>query len=320
MKQTKSLALITAFLLAVAALWACSAPSSEKEAGVITVRVVTTQNFGQELMFDETLEVLPGTSAMAALIKVAEVETAYGGGFVNAINGVRSGSTGSQSMKMDWFFYVNGIQASIGALDYELHDGDIQHWDFRDWSFHHFIPAIVGDFPEPFRHGYGGKTSPTIIVYANGLRGDAEDLENRLAQLSIGDVSIKRLSELSENEKESCNLLLLGTMDCQHISELNQAWNRLGFFAYFKNGNLVVLNTEGEVVAKYGAGVGLIQATQNPWNPKGIGACESVVWLVSGTDEAGVKDAIHALVNRYTEFQYAYAAVVANGEIIKVPQ
>ncbi|GAI85551.1 unnamed protein product, partial [marine sediment metagenome] len=36
----------------------------------------------------------------------------------------------------------------------------------------------------------------------------------------------------------------------------------------------------------------LIQATQNPWNPKGIGACENVVWLVSGTDEAGVKDAI----------------------------
>jgi len=320
MKQTKSLALITAFLLAVAALCACSAPSSEKEAGVITVRVVTTQNFGQELMFDETLEVLPGTSAMAALIKVAEVETAYGGGFVNAINGVRSGSTGSQSMKMDWFFYVNGIQASIGALDYELYDGDIQHWDFRDWSFHHFIPAIVGDFPEPFRHGYGGKTSPTIIVYANGLRGDAEDLENRLAQLSIGDVSIKRLSELSENEKESRNLLLLGTMDCQHISELNQVWNRLGFFAHFKNGNLVVLNTEGEVVTNYGAGVGLIQATQNPWNPKGIGACENVVWLVSGTDEAGVKDAIHALVNRYTEFQYACAVVVANGEIIKVPQ
>jgi len=108
MKQTKSLALITAFLLAVAALCACSAPSSEKEAGVITARVVTTQNFGQELMLDEALEVLPGTSAMAALIKVAEVETAYGGGFVNAINGVRSGSTGSQSMKMDWFFYVNG--------------------------------------------------------------------------------------------------------------------------------------------------------------------------------------------------------------------
>jgi len=320
MKWNKLLVLVTALLLVMAALSACSSPSSEKEAGVITVRVMATQNFGQELMFDETLEVPPGTSAMSALMKVAKVETAYGGGFVNAINGVRSGFAGSQSMKTDWFIYINGIQSNTGALDYKLHDGDIQHWDFHDWSFHHFIPAIVGDFPEPFRHGYGGKTSSTIIAYADSLEGDAENLERRLVRLGVSNVSIKRLSELSENEKESCNLLLLGTMDSEPLSELNQVWNRLGFFAHFENGNLVVLNTKGEVVTKYDAGVGLIQATQNPWNPKGIGACESVVWLVSGTDEAGVKDAIHALVNRYTEFQYACAAVVANGEMIKVPQ
>jgi len=319
MKWNKLLVLITALLLVMAALSACSPPPSP-EAGVITVRVVATRNFGQELMFDETLEVPEGTSAMSALMKVSEVETAYGGGFVNAINSVRSGFIGSQSMKMDWFIYINGIQSNTGALDYKLRNGDIQHWDFHDWSFHHFIPAIVGDFPEPFRHGYGGKTSSTIIAYADSLKEDAENLERRLVRLGVSNVSIKRLGELSENEKESCNLLLLGSMDSEPLSELNQVWNRLGFFAHFESGNLVVLNTKGEVVTKYDAGVGLIQATQNPWNPKGIGACESVVWLVSGTDEVGVKDAIHALVNRYTEFQYACAAVVANGEMIKVPQ
>jgi len=319
MKRKNLLVLITALLLVMAALSACSPPPSP-EAGVITVRVVATRNFGQELMFDETLEVPEGTSAMSALMKVSEVETAYGGGFVNAINSVRSGFIGSQSMKMDWFIYINGIQSNTGALDYKLRNGDIQHWDFHDWSFHHFIPAIVGDFPEPFRHGYGGKTSSTIIAYADSLKEDAENLERRLVRLGVSNVSIKRLGELSENEKESCNLLLLGSMDSEPLSELNQVWNRLGFFAHFESGNLVVLNTKGEVVTKYDAGVGLIQATQNPWNPKGIGACESVVWLVSGTDEVGVKDAIHALVNRYTEFQYACAAVVANGEMIKVPQ
>lgn len=319
MKRKNLLVLITALLLVMAALSACSPPPSP-EAGVITVRVVVTRNFGQELMFDETLEVPEGTSAMSALMKVSEVETAYGGGFVNAINSVRSGFIGSQSMKMDWFIYINGIQSNTGALDYKLRNGDIQHWDFHDWSFHHFIPAIVGDFPEPFRHGYGGKTSSTIIAYADSLKEDAENLERRLVRLGVSNVSIKRLGELSENEKESCNLLLLGSMDSEPLSELNQVWNRLGFFAHFESGNLVVLNTKGEVVTKYDAGVGLIQATQNPWNPKGIGACESVVWLVSGTDEVGVKDAIHALVNRYTEFQYACAAVVANGEMIKVPQ
>lgn len=320
MKQTKSLALITAFLLVVAALCACSTLSSEKEAGVITVRVVATQNFGQELMFDETLEVLPGTSAMSALMEVAEVETAYGGGFVNAINGVRSGFTGGQSMKADWFIYVNGIQSNTGALDYKLRNGDTQHWDFHDWSFHHFIPAIVGDFPEPFWHGYGEKTNSTIIAYADRLKGDAENLERRLVRLGVSNIGIKRLSELSEDEKESYNLLLLGTMESEPISELNQVWKQLGLFAYFKNDNIVVLNPEGEVAAEYGAGTGLIQATQNPWNPKGIGACESVVWLVSGTDETGVKGAIDTLLKHSTEFQYACAVVVANGEIIKVPR
>ena len=320
MKWNKLLVLITAFLLVIAILCACSTSPSEKEADVITVRVVATENFGQRLMFDETLEVLPGTSAMAALTRVAEVDTSYGGGFVNAINSVRSGFTGSQSMQMDWFIYVNGIQSNIGALDYKLNDGDIQHWDFHNWSFRHFIPAIVGDFPEPFVHGYGGKTTPTVIAYSENLKEDADNLERRLVRLGVSDISIKRLSELSENERESHNLLLLGTMDSEPISELNQVWNRLGFFTHIENRELLVLNAEGKVAAKFGAGAGLIQATQNPWNPKGIGTCENVVWMVSGTDEAGVKSAIDTLINHYTEFQYACAVVVVGGEIIKVPQ
>ena len=319
MKWNRSLVLIAALLLATATLCACSAQPSEKEAGVLTVRVVATQSFGQELIFDETLEVLPGTSAMSALTKVAEVETAYGGGFVNAINGVRSGYTGREKTKTDWFIYVNGIRSNTGALDYELRDGDTQHWDFHNWSFHHFIPAIMGDFPEPFRNGYRGKTSSTIIVYADRLKEDAENLERRLIRLGVSNVSTKRTGELSENEKESSNLILLGTMDNMFISELNQNWKRMGFFTYFENGNLVVLDAEGEIAAKYDSGVGLIQATQNPWNPNGIGACENVVWMVSGTDEAGVKDALDALVNHHIELQYACAAIVANGEIIKVP-
>jgi hypothetical protein len=319
MKWNRSLTLIAAFLLVTATLCACSAQPSEKEADAITVRVVATQNFGQELIFDETLEVLPGTSAMSALMEVAEVEVAYGGGFVNAINGVRSGYTGKDKTKTDWFFYVNGIQSNVGALDYELRDSDIQHWDFHNWSFHHFIPAIMGDFPQPFRNGYRGKTSSTIIVYSDGLKEDAESLERRLIRLGVSNVSTKRTGEISEDEKESSNLILLGTMDNVFVSELNQNWKRLGFFSYSENGNLVVLDAEGEVAAKYDSGAGLIQATQNPWNPNGIGACENVVWMVSGMDEAGVKDALDALVKYHIELQYAWAAIVANGEIIKVP-
>jgi hypothetical protein len=254
------------------------------------------------------------------LKKVAEVETAYGGGFVNAINGISSGFTGTQQTMTDWFVYINGIQARTGALDYALNNGDIQHWDFHAWGFRQSIPAIIGDFPEPFGHGYGGKISPTIIAHAEDLAPEADSLKNRLSQLGINNISLKRLSELSMDEKESANLILLGTIDSQPISELNDIWKRLGFFAHFEEEKLVVFNATGEIATEYRAGVGLIQATQNPWHPKGIGAAENVVWLISGTDTAGVKSALDALINHPDQLQCASAAVIAKGEIIRVPQ
>lgn len=320
MKQIRLLTLVTALLLMSVAIYACSTQLSEKEPSTITVRVVATQNFGQELIFEETLQVLPDTSAMAALMEVANVETAYGGGFVNAINGIRSRFTGSQKRKTDWFFYVNGIQSNVGALDYKLCDGDVQHWDFHDWSFRQSIPAIVDDFPASFQNGFGGKVSPTLVVCQDNMGEMAKKLERKLAQLEVSNVSIRSFSELAENEKENSNLILVDRLGNSLISELNQNWKRLGFFVYFENGSLIVIDGKGETATTYGAGTGLIQATQNPWNPNGIGACENVVWLVSGTDEAGVENALNALINHHSKFQYACAVVVVEGKIIKVPQ
>ena len=131
---------------------------------------------------------------------------------------------------------------------------------------------------------------------------------------------MKKYIELAESEKGNSNIILVSVPGNRLISELNQNWQRLGLFAYFENGDLIVINNDGEITAEYGAGTGLIQATQNPWNPKGIGACENVVWLVSGTDEVGVGNALDALINHHSKFQYAGAVVVVDGKIIKVPQ
>jgi hypothetical protein len=329
MKQGSPLKIIVTALviicLFVVGLCGCSAqqpspPSSTTSPAITEVRVVVTQNFGQELMFDRVVKIEDGACAMDALKQVAEIETAYGGGFVNAINGVRSQYTGDRSARVDWFIYANGILTNVGALDYTLHPGDIECWDIHDWSFRHFIPAIIGHFPEPFVHGYEGEVRPTIVVYQGNWKKEAEDVANKLNQLGVEDASAKSISELSGEERKSCNLLLLGDKDSELISELNQVWSRLGFFAHFEEGKLVVLNPKGEVTAKYGAESGLIQATQNLWNPKGIGVCENVVWMVSGTDETGVKNAVDTLINHYSEFQYAYAVVIANGKVIKVPR
>ncbi len=210
--------------------------------------------------------------------------------------------------------------ANTGALDYTLHPGDVEQWDFHNWSFHQSIPAITGSWPEPFTHGYRGKISPVIVAYSNGLEGEAENLRSRLSGSGVTGIDVKNFTAIPESAKESANLFLLGTPDDGLISELNSNWKRLGFFAYFENGSLVVLNSNGQVSAKYGTGSGMIQATQNPWNPNGIGADENVVWLVAGADVSGVKATVNVLLNHLDELKYAFAAVVAGGKVIKLPR
>ncbi len=300
--------------------WAINNSSSIPQSGAeiaSEAHVVVTANFGHELIVDTTFELTSSISALEGLQQVSKVETKYGGAFVQDINNARSQQGGSGQ---DWFVYVNGIQTKTGAHDYDLHLGDVEHLDLHSWDFRQFIPAIIGDFPEPFLHGYEGDVRPTTIVYENSYKEEASEIITTLTELGVADIWAKGISELSQDEKESNNLVLLGDMNCELIAEINKVWNRMGFFAHFEEGRLIVADGKGKIDYEYTDGAGLIQATQNPWNSKGIGACENVVWMISGTNEAGVKSAANALINQYPDFQYAFAAIVIQGDVTKIPQ
>lgn len=276
----------------------------ETEGKDITVTLVLTRDFGSELILKETVKVEKGASAMDILEELAEVETKYSGGFVHAINGITNSST------ENWFYNINGISANIGAGAYTLYDGDVEHWDFHDWTFYAFTPAIIGHFPEPFLHGFAGESYPTLIVYMSGLEDEAEELRNNLAQQGVVDVYLRNATELSQGEKELNNLILIGTSEQLLISGMNENYKQYGLYAYFEGSKITVLNSKGGASVEYGAGTGLIQATQNPWNPNGMGACENVVWMVSGTDEEGVRKAVDVIINHPSELECAHMAVI----------
>ena len=285
-----------------------------------SAKVVVTSDFGKEIFIEETIVISENTTALDALQQVAGVETKYGGGFVSAINSIGSEYEGANQQKKDWFFYINGMSTNIGAGQYILQDGDIEHWDFRGWGFRQFVPAIIGDFPEPFLHGYGGVVYPTIIIHQDGWEEDAQRIADKLSQLGVESIYTRGINELSTDEKSSCNLILLGESNFQPIEEINQPWNRLGFYCYFEDSCLQVFDSVGESAAEYEGKAGIIQATQSPWNPKGIGVCENVVWMVSGLDKAGIKAAVNTLVNHDNDFQYTGAIVIASGDTVRVPQ
>jgi uncharacterized protein DUF4430 len=102
-----------------------------------------------------------GETAMQALDRSAKIDTRYGGRFVESINGL----SGSVSTRHDWFYFVNGIEATRGAVDYRLRSGDVEWWDYRDWGrVGQAVPVVVGAFPEPFVHGYGGTVRPAVVI------------------------------------------------------------------------------------------------------------------------------------------------------------
>ena len=64
-----------------------------------------------------------------------------------------------------------------------LHPGDVLWWDYRRWSGGAMsVPVVVGAYPEPFLHGFPGKTS---VVGADRA------LAARLAQQVHGVVNAK---------------------------------------------------------------------------------------------------------------------------------
>ena len=138
-----------------------------------------------------TKTVPAGLTAMQALDRVLDVKTTYGGRFVQSIEGI----DGEVSKQRDWFWFLNGIEADRSAADYRLHDGDVEWWDFRSWQGQMREPVVVGAFPEPFLHGYAGKTRPVAIRYAPGQKAGARAVARLLHADSVAPVSDKPPSD-----------------------------------------------------------------------------------------------------------------------------
>src|ERR1035438_9172896 len=61
-------------------------------------------------------------TVMSLLMRNVTVSTKYGGGFVQSIDGLSGGSEGGQPR--DWFYFVNGIEASQGAAATNVSQGE----------------------------------------------------------------------------------------------------------------------------------------------------------------------------------------------------
>ncbi len=143
-----------------------------------------TQDFGAlPVGYAGTPRVSGQETVMSLLQRNYEVKTRYGGGFVESVNGHAGGTQAGEPI--DWFYYVNGVEAPKGAAETNVESGDRIWWDLHDWSQTDNIPAVVGSFPEPFVGGIEGKRYPVRVECSEASSSACATVHTRLSALGV---------------------------------------------------------------------------------------------------------------------------------------
>jgi len=284
--------------------------------GRTSLRITVCRDFGREVIRDVRLELKKQPSAMRALQEVAEVETAYGGGFIQAVDGLASKYEGGAQEKVDWFFYVNGQMADVGADAYRVQEGDWLIFDYHSWEYSTFTPFLAACFPEPFLHGYGGPPAASTVIYAPGRESEAGEIAHAL---QLAGAAPCRLEALTENWEPQPGeyAALVGTFEELEkntmVREANLHPERLGLFAFFRDGELVITDAQGREARRLSSGAGLVEGL----GPRlGDGAC---ALMVSGVDEEGLREALAVLAERRDAAPTPAIVVLAGQGTLDVP-
>ena len=278
--------------------------------GTGDVRVTVSENFGSRALGAVTVSKVPGSETVMRLLQRSfRVATRYGGGFVQSIDG-RAGD-GSRHA---WFYYVNGIQAAVGAASTAVHRGDRILWDLHDWQVTESIPAVVGAFPEPFVHGIAGKRYPTTIECGPGVQAACQSVGSALGKVGVP-AATQQFGTGSGIDSLSVLVATWSTLRAALVSQLiDRGPGVSGVYARFAAGGheLQLLDPTGHVVRTLGPGAGLIAATAPP-----TGLNATPTWLITGTDAAGVAAAARALSPAAVDNHFALA--VSGGAHFPLP-
>lgn len=245
------------------------------------VSLLVTDNYGERvLQRSGGLHAGAHETAMSLLMRNGSVGTRPGGTSVASIDGVSSGL--EKSAPLDWYYYVNGIRADENAAATKLHPGDHIWWD-RHSSRAGQAPAVVGSFPEPFLSGLGGTRWPVRVECAQATGPACRKVVDRLrsagvpaavAALGAGSGAKTLTVIVAQWAKISGYPALASVAQGPHVS---------GVYAQFSGDGrtLTLLDPAGRPSRTLVADAGLIAATRH--------GTDAPVWVVTGTDEAGVE-------------------------------
>lgn len=284
-------------LLVALVLAGCGLGPGAERNGAVELRV--TRDFGQRpVRTVRVSHVRQDETVMRLLRSHLDVTTRYGGRFVQSIGGVQGKGTGGDR---DWFFFVNGVESSVGAAEYEVRPRDVVQWDYRRWDKAMRVPATVGAFPQPFETGLGGKRYPVRVECGDDGARSCAIVKQRLEALgivatgsSIGTTGTQQVIRVVVAPWRQAKIV-------PAVAGLSDGPAKSGVFARFGAGDrLQLLNADGGVARTAPARTGLVAA----FAPTD----KQLVWAVTGPDERALEFAADALDPRTLRDAYAVAA------------
>ena len=285
----------------------CGFGAGEETGGTVTVTV--SQDFGEERLAPPQQETArEGETVMRLLQRSFDVQTRFGGNFVQEIDGISGGREGGK--RVDWFYYVNGIESSEGAGERRLYPGDRIWWDHHDWEGAMRIPAVVGAFPEPFRSGTAGKKLPIRLVCLPEGR-SCDEVATRLRDAGVRNIA---RSNLESSPGEVLRVLVGRWSEVRQditARTLEEGPAVSGVFAQpdEAGGRIRLLDAGAQVERTLGPASGLVAATRSEEMPP--------TWIVTGTDDVGVAAAAAALTEAQLRDHFALA--IEGGRGIPLP-
>lgn len=279
------------------------------------VEIITSKNFGAEILSNKSLEIADRTTVLDVMEEDYEIETAYGGDFVNGIDGLESGFTNQKDRKkVDWFYYINGILAQVGSGDYELTEGDLVIWDYHYWDQPAYLNSIIGAYPMNFINGYSGNILSTSIFYTDGYDAQGNKLKAFLRDEGVSNISVSTVNEelLQNNEG---NTIVIGLWDellkTELIQDLYKNKKKIGLF-FEINESIEALDYKGNVVRRYDKGAVITSVLKDY-------SVMSTTWIVTGNDEHSIKDAVRMLYESPESIKGMFSVMIAEDELIALP-
>jgi len=290
------------------ALGGCGVGAGKPAGGA---KVTVTRDFGSsQLGLEEATGVPKGETVMRLLTRRFDVQTRYGGNFVQSIDGL-AGEDGT-GRRTDWFFYVNGIESEEGASAFELSPGDRVWWDHHEWSAAMRVPAVVGSFPEPFKSGYQGRLRPVRLDCASDALRECDEVAKRLIKAGVRAVSKAAIG--APSGIEILRVIVGRWTDVRRdptVQRIERGPGETGVFARFDRAGtaLELLDERGKVVRALTGGAGLVAATRFE--------AQQPTWVVTGVDAAGVAAAAAAMDESILTDRFAVA--IEDGRSVPLP-